>query len=433
MFRLKKTVTVSFLAVITACCITACNTEKDSKTETTNIGVLSPGNSTFAVDLFHELSAETDKNILYSPYGISEILAMTYAGAGGSTARQMAETLHFDLPQDSLHRSFNEIDHMLAERGKGAEGRDDEGFRLTINNALWGQEGFEIRNAFTELLAEYYEVDLAHLDFAENPYEACDTVNDWINEKTEGRIPQMLSPVTLSSSTKLILTNVVYLNTAWESPFMPGLTKIQDFYLINGSSVRIPMMHQTNDYLYFEDDTCQAAAFPYEENEISMIVFLPKEGEFETFQKALTYKTLDRYITTMNEQTVILTMPKLEFDSKNELKQTLMNMGMEEAFSTKADFSGMSPHPGLFIGRLVQKSFIKVDEKGTEATSAVTEVIVTSPPPEENRPEPVIMTIDRPFIFLIRDNETGTILFMGRVMNPGEEVHSYQFSVDSKR
>ncbi len=380
-----------------------------------DIDTLVAGNSEFAFDLYRELRGE-DGNLFYSPYSISLALAMTYAGARGETGRQMADVLRFDLPQDGLHPALNSLDTELAGRGEGARGKDEEGFRLNIVNTIWGQKDFEFLSEFLDTLAENYGAGLRILDFIQQPEQSRVTINDWVSDQTEGRIEDLIPQGVINTLTRLVLTNAIYFNAAWQYPFDEDNTADGTFYLTDGGTVTVPMMRQTESFGYAAGDGYRAVELPYDGRELSMIVLLPEAGRFEAFESSLDYQVLEEVIAGLKWQEVALTMPKFEFDSEFSLKKTLAAMGMPAAFSEAADFSGMTGGRDLFIAEVIHKAFVSVDEAGTEAAAATAVVMELTAMPEE----PVEVTIDHPFIFLIRDIETGAILFVGRVMNPAE-------------
>jgi serpin B len=329
----------------------------------------------------------------------------------------MAEAMHYDLPQDKLHPAFNWLDNELARRGEGAEGRDDAGFRLNVVNAIWGQQDYEFRVAFLDTLAENYGAGLRILDFINEPEPSRVTINDWVSEQTEDRINNLIPPGGITSLTRLVLTNAIYFNAAWEHKFTEEATTDLPFYLLDSRSITVPMMKQTENFGYAAGGDYQAVEMPYDGGELSMVVVLPSEGEFKEFEDGLDYEQVKRIIDNLNDRRVELTMPKFEFESDFSLKQALSALGMAEAFSGGADFSGMTGNKDLFISDVIHKAFVLVEEGGTEAAAASAVIMVMSAPGPEPE-EPVTVTIDRPFIFLIRDIETGAILFIGRVINP---------------
>jgi serpin B len=374
--------------------------------------LLVEGNSAFAFELYQALR-EQEGNLFYSPHSISVALAMTYAGARGETAQQMADTLNFILEQERLHPAFNWLDAELASRGEGAQGKDDEGFRLNIVNAIWGQKDYEFLSDFLDVLAENYGAGLRILDFINETEESRLIINDWVSDQTQQRIRDLIPPGIITSVTRLVLTNAIYFNAAWEYPFDEDMTGDGPFYLLDGGQVTVPMMEQTESFGYTEGEGYQAVELPYDGGELSMVILLPDAGNFEAFEEGLQAQQVCDIISSLQPAGVALTLPQFEFESEFNLNNTLKDMGMPDAFSGAADFSGMTGTRDLYIRAVLHKAFVSLDEAGTEAAAA-TAVIM-----EEEAPEPLVeLTIDRPFIFLIRDIETGAIIFVGRVLNP---------------
>lgn len=390
------------------------NRETSPDVSGVDLQALVSGNSAFAIDLYQELN-KADGNLFYSPYSISLALAMTYAGAGGMTEQQMAETLHFILEQESLHPAFNSLDIELASRGEGAEGKDEEGFRLNIVNAIWGQKDYEFLSEYLDVLAENYGAGLRLLDFIQAPEDSRVTINDWVSEQTEGRIEELIKKGIISSITRLVLTNAIYFNAAWQYPFNEDNSYDSLFHLLNGDDIGVPMMQQTEEFGYTEGNGYQAVELLYDGGELSMVIMLPQPGKFDEFESSLDAQLLAEIISNIEIANVTLAMPKFEYESEFSLKDALEVMGMTDAFSDNADFSGMTGNLDLFIKDVVHKAFVSVDEAGTEAAAASAVIMDLKAAPGE----PVEVTVDRPFIFLIRDIQTGTILFIGRVVNPG--------------
>jgi serpin B len=377
--------------------------------------LLVEGNSAFAFKLYKKLIEELEgkeANLFYSPYSISLALAMTYAGARGETAQQMADTLHFLLEPDKLHPAFNWLDAELAKRGEGAQGKDGKGFRLNIVNDIWGQKDYEFLSTFLDVLAENYGAGLRILDFITETEASRLAINQWVSNQTEGRIKDLIPQGALDELTRLVLTNAIYFNAAWKYPFDEKVTADGPFYLLDGGQKIVPMMKQDQFFGYAEGEGYQAVELPYDGEELSMVILLPASGNFEAFEEGLQAQQVSDIISDLQPTRVALTMPRFKFVSQFSLKDTLAEMGMPIAFSPDdADFSGMTGNPELFISNVVHKAFVAVDEAGTEAAAATAVVVgIVSMPGE--------VTIDRPFIFLIRDIETGAILFVGRVLNP---------------
>jgi serpin B len=351
--------------------------------EETELAELVAGNSAFAFGLYQAIRGEGG-NLFYSPYSISLALAMTYAGARGETERQMAETLHFTLTQDRLHLAFNALDLELASRGQGTAGEDGGRFRLNIANSTWGQIGYPFLPHFLDVLAINYGAGLRLLDFAAAPEASRPIINEWVSEQTEGKIQDLLPPGSITPATTLVLTNAIYFNAAWHYPFDEDLTHDGAFNLLDGSRVTVPMMNQTELFGYAEGNGYQAVELPYRGRdkwsvELSMVVLLPEAGRFEEFDHSLGAERVDAILNDLAPRNVELTMPKFTYDSSFSLKETLMAMGMPDAFTGAADFSGMGGTHDLFIGDVLHKAFVAVDEAGTEAAADTAVALVTGP------------------------------------------------------
>jgi serpin B len=387
------------------------------------MSILVDTNTQFAFDLYQALRTDHDDtgNLFYSPYSISLALAMTYAGAEGATAQQMAETLHFTLPDEQLHPAFNALDQELKGRNPSTEETEDSeeiAFKLQIANAIWGQAGYTFRNEFLDTLAENYGSGLRTLDFQRAPEASRETINGWVSEQTEGRITDLLPSGTIDALTRMVLTNAIYFNAAWVDPFEPESTRDDTFNLLDGSQITVPLMFQREEFRYTEGANYQAVELPYKHG-FAMVILLPPAGQFSQFEETLEAELVQTIVADMAEREVILSMPKFAFEGTSfSLKRMLTAMGMTDAFTPDAaNFSGMDGTRELFISDLLHQASITVDEAGTEAAAATAAVIgVTSAIPAED--EPVEMTIDRPFVFMIRDMNTGTVLFVGRVVNP---------------
>ena len=372
------------------------------------------GNNAFAFDLYRQVS-NGEENLFFSPYSISVALAMTYGGARGETAREMARAMQFYLPADNLHSAFNYLDRQLASRGEGAEGKDDQGFRLNVVNAIWGQRDYAFLPDYLDVLARNYGAGLRVLDFQGSPEPSRVTINQWVEEQTESRIVDLIPKGAIDSMTRLVLTNAVYFNAAWQSQFQEGATAPGTFHLVDGKEVTVPMMHQTASFGYWRGDNFEVVELPYDGNELSMVILLPESGQFEAFQSAVDGEALRGAVDNLEWTRMALTMPGFKIETSFGLNDALAEMGMVAAFEPGvADFSGMGGSRDLFITDVVHKAFVDVDESGTEAAAATAVIVGTTSVPAE----PIEVTIDRPFMFLIRDMETGTVLFLGRVLDP---------------
>jgi serpin B len=371
------------------------------------------GNHEFALDLYRYLADDGEGNLFLSPHSISVALAMTYAGARGRTEAEMAETLHFLLPQDRLHAAFNHLDLDLSRRGDGAQGKEGEGFRLNVVNALWGQQDHAFEEAYLDALARNYGAGLRLVDFVNETEASRQAINDWVSEQTEGRIEDLIPQDALDHLTRLVLTNAIYFNAMWAQPFRKEATRDGAFFLLDGGSVEIPLMRQIAAFRYATGAGYQAVELAYDGDELSMVILLPDTGEFEAFERSLDAAQLASILADLSYQRIDLTMPRFELSSEFSLTDALSALGMPQAFTEAADFSGIDGTDELFISDVIHKAFVAVDEDGTEAAAATAVIAAT-----ESAQEPPEVRIDRPFIFLIRDIESGTLLFVGRTLNP---------------
>ena len=381
------------------------------RASTRDLKALAQGNNAFSLDLYRKLS-NSEGNLFFSPFSVSQVLAMAFAGARGETERQMANTLHYDLPQSALHPSFNALDRKLASRGKELQAEENQFLEMNIANAIWGQQGYEFLPDFLDALAENYGAGLRPLDFADAPEESRVKINHWVSEETQDKIRDLLTPEAVNRLTRLVLTNAIYFNASWQRPFDKLLTRELPFHLAGGGMVEAPMMTETSRdfYGYVKGNGYQAVDVPYSSGEMSMTILLPDQGTFGELEDSLNAQLLERIFDGIEIGNITLTMPLFELESEFSLNQTLAEMGMPDAFGARADFSGMTGTRELWVSEIVHKAFVSVDEEGTEEAASTAVVVLES--------EPLMVTVNRPFIFLIRDRSTGTLLFLGRVMNP---------------
>jgi serpin B len=387
--------------------------ETSPQVDTAVLGTLVAGNTAFAMNLYQAMRVP-EGNLFFSPYSISEAMAMTYAGARGQTESDMGKALNFALAQTTLHPAFNLLDLDLAKRGQGAKGKDGQGFRLHVVNAIWGQRDYKFLDPFLNTLATNYGAGLRLADFKNQPEPSRALINAWVSDQTENRIKDLLPQGSVNPMTRLILTNAIYFNAAWQLPFQKTATSPGVFRRLNSTEVTVPMMKQTSSFKYAAGDIYQAVEMMYDGAELSMIVLLPQSGKFDEFEASLDGPTLKGITDRLTAREVALTMPKFQFESSLGLRQSLTKLGMGVAFTDAADFSGMNGGHDLLIQDVLHKAFVSVDEDGTEAAAATAVIVGTTALPAE----PVAMTLDRPFIFLVRDNATGAIVFLGRVNDP---------------
>jgi serpin B len=377
---------------------------------------LAAANREFALDLYHQLQSG-EGNLFYSPYSISSALAMTYAGAEGQTAEEMAAVFHFLLEEDRLHPAFNALGQYLESLADQELPEDmGEPFQLNIANAIWGQMDFHFEREFLDTLAVHYGSGLRLLDFIQSPEESRVKINDWVSDETKDRIQDLIPEGAIQSDTRLVLSNAIYFKAAWLETFEESLTEDGVFYGLGGEEIITPMMNLGSDTSlpYYLGDGFQALQMPYVGGQVAMLVLVPDQGEFSAFEEDLNPEVLDLIIENLAYQAMYLKFPKYEFESEISLAAILAQMGMPGAFSGSADFSGMTGDKDLYISDVFHKAFVSVDEEGTEAAAATAVLMTLTAAPQD----PLQLVVDRPFLFLIRDVQTNTILFMGRVVEP---------------
>jgi serpin B len=370
------------------------------------------GNTRFAFDLFARLR-QSDGNVVYSPYSISTALAMTRAGARGRTADEMDKALHFTLPQDRLHPAAGALVRDLSAAHRG----NKPNYQLTVANALWGQKNHGFLAAFLNLTRTDYGAELTEVDFINAREEARRTINAAVEKQTKEKVKELLKPDHLTPATRLVLTNAIYFKAEWETKFDRNSTRAQPFQLTAERKVKVPTMAGTAKFPYLDGDTFQLVELPYAGRDLSMLVLLPKKVDgLADLEKDLTAEKLAEWHGKLREAEVLVSLPKFKLTGAFELKKALKAMGMERAFdSQRADFSGMSgSSDGLSIQDVIHKAFVDVNEEGTEAAGATAVVMRLGGPP----PRPVPFRADHPFVFLVRDNRSGSVLFVGRIADP---------------
>ncbi len=449
------------------------------------------GDNAFALDLYSQLSNqdktdEVQSNLFFSPYSISTALAMTYAGAKGQTAQQMASVLHFNNMQPSelsvilgsLQRKLNGGGKAHLQKQKGLRGKNGHksnrqkknkgknegksagqgkarhknkkadnansfelsqavpgasastgknkakatrGYELAVANALWGQKGFKFLPEYLKLIKHSYHAGLNELDFAKQTERARNRINKWVEKKTNGKIKNLIGQGVLNAMTRLVLTNAIYFKGQWACAFNPKTTREMPFHISDTKTVPAKMMYQQHSFKYTNRDGVQILELPYKGNKLSMVVLLPKQGELTRLENMMSAQQLQDWINalTMQEE-VRVYLPRFKMTQQFSLGDVLKAMGMKDAFSRDADFSGMTGKKDLYISAVVHKAFVEVNEEGTEAAAA-TGVVMTLKSAMPARRIPVFRA-DRPFIFIIRDNVSGSILFMGRVVTISNET-----------
>lgn len=391
----------------TACAVVASSTVTQAGSAGDQVRTVVRGNNAFAFDLYAKLKG-ADGNLFFSPISISTALAMTYGGARGQTEGQMAEVLHFDLPQERLHPAFED----LARVWSGDEG--ERAYQLDVANALWVQQGLTLLDTFVGLTRTHYGAGLREVHFAGATEQARQTINTWVEEQTQGKITELLKPGVLEPATVLVLTNAIYFKGTWQSQFDPDRTADAPFTIAPGREVQVPMMQHKGQFGMGHADGVQLLELPYVGGDLSMVILLPIEPDgLPRLEQSLTADNLARWLGTLAEREVRVFLPRFKMTCEFELAKTLRTMGMTDAFCARADFSGITGDRNLFISAVVHKAFVGVDEQGTEAAAATGVAMMrTSMAP--------VFRADHPFVFVIRHRSTGSILFVGRLMNPQE-------------
>jgi serpin B len=365
-------------------------------------------NNRFALDLYGAVRGQ-EGNLFLSPYSISTALAMTYAGAAGATEREMAQVLRFTLDQDQVHPACGAL---ISSLNRGSE---MDGYDLLVANALWPQRGYEFLQSYLSIPKDHYDAILEALDYGRDPESARVRINSWAEEKTNQRIRNLLPPGSVDPTTRLVLTNAIYFKGKWDHEFNPDRTRPGPFRLADGSEVEVPMMHQKRTFKLGRADGLSILGMPYKGRDLSMLILLPDSVDgLAELEQRLTYEDLTGWISSLRGEKVNVTIPKFKMTSSFGLNDVLAGMGMSSAFrADAADFSKMTGKKDLFISAVVHKAFVEVNEEGTEAAAA-TGVVMTLSAVSQDR----VFVADHPFLFLIRDDVTGSILFMGRVTDP---------------
>jgi len=377
-----------------------------------DVAVTVEGSSAFAINLYRELSSEQG-NLFFSPYSISSALAMTYSGARNNTAVQMAKVLYFRVPRNRLEVAYQKLTADVNGTNRV------EGCELRVANALWGQKDYSFLAEFLAVCREKYGARLTEVDFGASE-QARKMINDWVSEQTKGKIENLIGPNILDSLTRLVLTNAIYFKGRWAEPFQESATREAPFWIAADSSVPVPMMAQTQDFLYGETDDCQVIEIPYAKKALSMVIVLPKERDgLGKVEKGLSFKTLATWVDVVRRRKVRVSLPRFKLTCQFQLADVLKRMGMTDAFSVQnADLSGMTGSRDLYLSHVIHKAFVDVTEEGTEAAAATAVVAkLRAVAPQQ----PVEFRADHPFLFMIRHNGTGSLLFMGRYAKPGRE------------
>lgn len=406
------------LTLLAAC---AAETPEPAPVNTTNAPVLSVanGNTAFGADLYSELRMERDGNIFISPASISTAFGLAYAGARGEAAAEISEVLYFDPRQEAFHPAMGSLAQDLQVY--------DEGQTLRINNAVWLDTSLIVEADWLALTRDQYGAEETRTDFSSAPEAARNQINRWVEDKTEDRIKDLLAPSHVDETTRAVLVNTIYMKADWASPFAAQATQEEPFYLLSGEAPDTTMMHQTGSFQHIEANNFKAVQLPYKGNELSLIILLPDTQKgIADLESRLSADTLNKWMTSLEEAGSVridLKLPKLKLKDKYELAETLQRLGLIAPFAGDPfHFAGMvdpekQPGGGVSIDKVVHQTFLEVDEKGTEAAAAtaITMRKTATITPTET---PIAFHADHPFLLILKHNETGTVLFLGRIADP---------------
>jgi serpin B len=389
----------------------------ESEATQEDIAAVAQAERDLAAALYTILAEEHD-NLVFSPISIHIAMAMALAGAEGDTEAQIAAALGVDdIPEDRMHSALNALDALLEARNRVDPPQDGEErkVQLSIVNSLWGQSGFGFEQAFLDVLAANYGAGMRVVDFKTAAEEARVAINDWVAEQTNDRITDLLPEGAVDDMSRLVLTNAVYLDATWAEPFDPQATSDAVFRLPDGTEVIVPTMHGMLAAGYASGDGWQALDLGYTGGELSMLLILPDEGRFEEVEGKLPAGLIDEVIAALTDTEAQVSLPKFEIRTQADLNQALGALGIADAFDpARADFTGISTEEPLYVSGVLHEAFIAVDEAGTEAAAATAVIIGTTSLPIDV----VEIDFDRPFLFALQDRETGTALFLGRVLDP---------------
>ncbi len=363
--------------------------------------------NTFALEMYKQLASADGENLFFSPFSLSVAMGMTYSGANAETEKQIASVFGFSDNTKSFHQSMGKLQSDLVSRGS-------KGVEISIANQLWADKQYKFKWFYLWRVNRAYDAPIERMSFRTQPNESRLEINRWVESKTKNRIVDLLPDGSITDLTALVLTNAIYFKGQWDKKFLEENTKDDEFKTLEGKTVRATMMTMQDKLSVYEGDGLKMIELPYAGKQFSMLVVLPNKDEsIKTLEKSLSLSDINRYADLLTERKVNLTLPKFKFEADYQLKPVLSSMGMPIAFSNAADFTRMTRIPELKIDQVYHKAFVEVSEEGTEAAAATAVVIV-----RKSVEIPVEFNANRPFMFLIRDNQSGTILFMGRVTNP---------------
>ncbi|MBT6499400.1 MAG: serpin family protein [Deltaproteobacteria bacterium] len=407
---------------------------KDERTQISKGGGMNKiveGNNVFATDLYRLLATKTEKNLFFGPNSIHTALGMTYLGAGSETAKEIGDVLFLGLAREQVGPAFSEVIHALhtpqmvqewENVGKECRQKEVPACELSVANALWAAKNYPFRKSYVAEVRKHFEAVIKTLDFRSHPEPSREIINSWVEDKTNQKIKDLLSPGHINNDTQLVLTNAVYFMSNWALTFSKRATRDLPFTLIDGTKMNCPQMFQQAHLSYLDTKDFHGISLPYKGHGMEMILFLPKKlAGLQALENKLSTSNLNMWMNQFKHQEVQVTLPRFRFSYGDSMVNSLKRMGVKKAFSAeKADFSGMTKKKELFFSEVIHKAFVAVDEEGTEAAAATAVIMTLGASPLMAKPEPKIFKADHPFLFIIRHKKTGAILFMGRLMDPKE-------------
>ncbi len=379
---------------------------------------LTQGNNTFAAELYLHLKRQSG-NLFFSPYSLSSALAMPYAGAVGATKEQIHSIMHYLQNDTNLFEAYAYLNQNLTR--SHFEGPNET--RLYVANSLWIQRDLQILPQFQNVMSKYFSSALRLTDFMRNPESARFNINEWVRERTQGRIFNLIGPHDVDINTRLIVVSAIFMKAVWAQAFDPSLTKQGSFFVSPTDTTSAPMMTTSGLFSIYQAPTYTLLDMPYRstqsgEPEFSLLLFLPTENfGLDGVESAVIGQTVDAFLRAMQKRSVIVQIPKFKLNSEFYLRSTFQSMGMGIPFSDSADFSGISTSANLSFSDVIHKAYLQIDEKGSEAIAATAISISTKSVSPESE-EAFVFRADHPFLFMIVDRTTNSILFMGRLISP---------------
>lgn len=364
-------------------------------------------NNQFALNFYSQAAQNSNENLFFSPTSIATAFVIAYEGARGDTAEEIQNAFGFSKDDNKRRSEFESLYKNLNE--------ENEWYKLNMANALWIAQGFEPISDYVDIAKTYYDSHVQNVDFITN--DGVNTINEWVKEKTEDKIQEILAQDSTDELTRMVITNAMYFKGKWASQFDSRITSDESFWVDASTSVKVPMMKDVGIFNYIKTNEFKALEMHYQGDKISMLVLLPHDRNgLGSLEKSLDLQKLYDLKVKMTREPLTVHMPKFEFDTEYDLVEKLQSLGVHKAFDeNNANFDGITEDERLFIAKAIHKAFVDVNEEGTEA-AAITALVVTltSGPPEPKHE----FRADHPFIFIIQEKHTGEILFMGRVMDP---------------